>query len=215
MCIRDSIHSTMAELGAASVAFMWHWLARQSTSAPPRPPGRVLISGQLTEGRTVSLRCWRAEDIQAQHTVVSVLQDTASLAFLPWDTVHTLDEASTWIANFQQPGQGECIGVYLASTETTATPVGFAILHAEGAEAQIGYALTPSARGQGLGSAVVRLLCAHVFCSLGHVKAVGAGCEIENAASVRVLSKGGFEQTQPGRFVLTKERWASALKLRE
>ncbi|ADV68679.1 GNAT family N-acetyltransferase [Deinococcus maricopensis] len=59
---------------------------------------------------------------------------------------------------------------------------------------EIGYGLTPDARGRGLATEAVGALCAHLL-SQDVIRAVTAETTPENAASQRVLQKVGFRQT--------------------
>lgn len=85
-------------------------------------------------------------------------------------------------------------GMYLIVRAADGLVVGDIGFHAppdERGVAEIGYGLAPSARGQGLASRAVRLLCAWGF-QQPNLAAVIAETSVQNLASIRVLAACGF-----------------------
>ncbi|HTN96252.1 MAG TPA: GNAT family N-acetyltransferase, partial [Nordella sp.] len=93
------------------------------------------------------------------------------------------------------------------------------------AHPELGYWLGEPYWGRGYMSEAVTAVVDHAFDVAGHERLI-SGCRLQNLASRRVLEKAGFEHSGPyeidslllkakvpgHRFVLTRERWESAVR---
>ena len=80
--------------------------------------------------------------------------------------------------------EGECVG-----------DIGLQVSTHNAQEADIGYALLPQAQGKGYAQEALTAICEHGFSTLG-LQAINAWVLADNAGSVRLLEKLGFNRTQ-------------------
>ncbi|MFF4210890.1 GNAT family N-acetyltransferase [Streptomyces sp. NPDC001796] len=145
-------------------------------------PERIELSG---EG--LVLRDWTEVDLAA----MPELFDHPDIAY--WTPiVSPFDEAAArarLVRDRQLRAEGTTI--LLAITVDGGAPLGEVMLRRTREGAELGYAVGPAHRGQGLAARAVRVMAAYAFEQLG-ARQVILELEAENAASVAVATKTGF-----------------------
>ncbi|MFI8824260.1 GNAT family N-acetyltransferase [Streptomyces sp. NPDC053431] len=151
-----------------------------STSSPF--PDRIELRG---EG--LVLRDWTEADLSAMPD----LFDDPDVAY--WTPiVSPFDEAAArarLVRDRQLRAEGTTI--LLAITTDGSAPLGEVMLRRSPEGTEIGYAVGPAHRGQGLAARAVRVIAAYAFEELGADQVI-LELEAENAASVAVATKAGF-----------------------
>lgn len=149
------------------------------TSSFPEP---IELSG---EG--LVLRDWTEADLAA----MPELFDHPDIAY--WTPiVSPFDEAAARarLARDRQL-RAEGTAILLAITVDGGAPLGEVMLRRAPEGTELGYAVGPAHRGQGLAARAVRVMAAYAFEELG-ARQVILELEAENAASVAVATKAGF-----------------------
>ncbi|MEV6163483.1 GNAT family N-acetyltransferase [Streptomyces sp. NPDC052052] len=152
---------------------------RSTTSSFPE---RIELSG---EG--LVLRDWAEADL----TAMPELFDHPDIAY--WTPiVSPFDEAAA-LARLDRSRQlrWEGTAILLAITVDNGAPLGEVMLRRAPEGTEIGYAVGPAHRGQGLAARAVRVMTAYAFEQLGAEQVI-LELEAENAASVAVATKAGF-----------------------
>lgn len=171
------------------------WHASLSAGDPMTPQNPWLTPKPL-EDRSIRLRPWRAEDIDA-------LEDRDDPGhWMPSRSVLGRETFPAWLERRAElMATGMAIEWCIADLETDRA-LGSAVLFSRegpltGDAAEIGYQLLPSARGRGVAQAAARLV---VDFALAPAAAGGLGLRrlvaetaADNAASNRVLAASGFE----------------------
>ncbi|MER6976599.1 GNAT family N-acetyltransferase [Streptomyces carpinensis] len=145
-------------------------------------PERIELSG---EG--LVLRNWTEADLAA----MPELFDHPDIAY--WTPiVSPFDEAAAR-ARLDRGRQlrAEGTAILLAITVDGGPPLGEVMLRRAPEGTEIGYAVGPAHRGQGLAARAVRVMAAYAFEQLGAEQVI-LELEAENAASVAVAIKAGF-----------------------
>ncbi|MEU3404580.1 GNAT family N-acetyltransferase [Streptomyces sp. NPDC006670] len=145
-------------------------------------PERIELSG---EG--LVLRDWTEADVSA----MPGLFDHPDIAY--WTPIVTpFDEtaARTRLVRDRELRR-EGTTILLAITLDGATPLGEIMLRRAPEGTEIGYAVGPAHRGQGLAARAVRVMAAYAFEQWGAERVI-LELEAENAASVAVAGKAGF-----------------------
>ncbi|MFF2806387.1 GNAT family N-acetyltransferase [Streptomyces sp. NPDC058000] len=145
-------------------------------------PERIELSG---EG--LVLRDWTEADLAA----MPELFDHPDIAY--WTPiVSPFDEAAAR-ARLDRDRQlrAEGTAILLAITVDGGAPLGEVMLRRAPEGTELGYAVGPAHRGQGLAVRAVRVMAAYAFEQLG-VDQVILELEADNAASVAVATKAGF-----------------------
>ncbi|MFE1791398.1 GNAT family N-acetyltransferase [Streptomyces sp. NPDC059525] len=153
-----------------------------SSSSTSSLPERIELSG---EG--LVLRDWAEGDLAA----MPELFDHPDIAY--WTPiVSPFDEAAARarLVRARQLRQ-EGTTILLAITVDSGAPLGEVMLRRAPEGTEIGYAVGPAHRGQGLAARAVRVMAAYAFEQWG-VRQVILELEAENAASVAVAGKAGF-----------------------
>ncbi|MGV9348008.1 GNAT family N-acetyltransferase [Streptomyces spiralis] len=146
-------------------------------------PQRIELSG---EG--LVLRDWTEADLAA----MPELFDHPDIAY--WTPiVSPFDEAAAR-ARLDRDRQlrTEGTAILLAITVNGGAPLGEVMLRRAPEGTELGYAVGPAHRGQGLAVRAVRVMAAYAFEQLGAEQVI-LELEAENAASVAVATKAGFE----------------------
>ncbi|GGU43414.1 acetyltransferase [Streptomyces albospinus] len=145
-------------------------------------PERIELSG---EG--LVLRDWTEEDLAA----MPELFDHPDIAY--WTPiVSPFDEAAARARlDRDRRLRAEGTAVLLAITVDGGAPLGEVMLRRAPEGTEIGYAVGPAHRGQGLAARAVRVMAAYAFEQLGAGQVI-LELEAENAASVGVANKAGF-----------------------
>ncbi|GAA2390286.1 hypothetical protein GCM10010420_12500 [Streptomyces glaucosporus] len=152
------------------------------SSATPPFPDRIELAG---EG--LVLRDWTEADLAAMPD----LFDHPDIAY--WTPiVSPFDEAAARARlDLARRLRAEGTTILLAITVDGRAPLGEVMLRRAAGAMEIGYAVGPAHRGQGLAVRAVRVMAAYAFERLG-VGQVILELEAENAASVAVATKAGF-----------------------
>ncbi|MEV5971871.1 GNAT family N-acetyltransferase [Streptomyces sp. NPDC051921] len=152
------------------------------TSTPSPFPARIELKG---EG--LVLRDWTEADLAAMPD----LFDHPDIAY--WTPiVSPFDEAAArarLVRARQLRAEGTTI--LLAITTDGSAPLGEVMLRRAPEGTEIGYAVGPAHRGQGLAARAVRAMAAYAFEELGAEQVI-LELEAENAASVAVATRAGF-----------------------
>ncbi|MFF0794453.1 GNAT family N-acetyltransferase [Streptomyces spiralis] len=138
-------------------------------------------------GEGLVLRDWTEADLAA----MPELFDHPDIAY--WTPiVSPFDEAAAR-ARLDRARQlrAEGTAILLAITVDGGAPLGEVMLRRAPEGTELGYAVGPARRGQGLAARAVRVMAAYAFEQLG-VEQVILELEAENAASVAVATKAGF-----------------------
>jgi RimJ/RimL family protein N-acetyltransferase len=151
-----------------------------STTSPF--PERIELSG---EG--LVLRDWTEADLAA----MPELFDHPDVAY--WTPIVSPFDAGAALARLSRARQlrAEGVAVVLAITLDGGAPLGEVMLRRAAEGTELGYAVGPAHRGQGLAARAVRVMAAYAFDQLGAEQVI-LELEAENAASVAVAAKAGF-----------------------
>jgi RimJ/RimL family protein N-acetyltransferase len=152
------------------------------SSSMPSFPERIELKG---EG--LVLRDWTEADL----TAMPELFDHPDIAY--WTPlVSPFDEAAARVRlDRVRQLRAEGTAVLLAITVDGGAPLGEVMLRRAPEGTEIGYAVGPAHRGQGLAVRAVRVMAAYAFEQMGAEQVI-LELEAENAASVAVATKAGF-----------------------
>ncbi|MGV9245470.1 GNAT family N-acetyltransferase [Streptomyces sp. NPDC003710] len=145
-------------------------------------PERIELSG---EG--LVLRDWTEADL----SVMPELFDHPDIAY--WTPIVSPFDAAAARARLERDRQlrAEGSAILLAITVDGGVPLGEVMLRRAPEGTELGYAVGPAHRGQGLAARAVRVMAAYAFEQLGAEQVI-LELEAENAASVAVATKAGF-----------------------
>lgn len=145
-------------------------------------PDRIELTG---EG--LVLRDWTEADLAAMPD----LFDHPDIAY--WTPMASpFDEAAARARLYRdRQMRAEGTTILLAITVDGCVPLGDVMLRRTPEGTELGYAVGPAYRGQGLAARAVRVMAAYAFEQLG-AEQVTLELEAENAASVVVATKAGF-----------------------
>ncbi|WP_018548958.1 GNAT family N-acetyltransferase [Streptomyces sp. LaPpAH-108] len=152
-------------------------------SGTPSPfPERIELTG---EG--LVLRDWTEADLDA----MPELFDHPDIAY--WTPIVSPFDAVAARARLERDRRlrAEGTAILLAITVDGRAPLGEVMLRRAPEGTEIGYAVGPAYRGQGLAARAVRVMAAYAFGHLGAEQVI-LELEAENAASVAVATKAGF-----------------------
>lgn len=152
------------------------------SSAVPPFPARIELSG---EG--LVLRDWTEADVSAMPD----LFEDPDVAY--WTPIVSPFDGQAAAARVETARKLRAEGrtILLAITVDGGAPLGEVMLRRLPDGAELGYAVGPAHRGQGLAARAVRIMAAYAFEQLG-LERVVLELEAENAASVAVATKAGF-----------------------
>ncbi|KUN35512.1 GNAT family N-acetyltransferase [Streptomyces longwoodensis] len=153
-----------------------------SSTASPFPE-RIRLTG---EG--LVLRDWTEADVPA----MPALFDHPDIAY--WTPiVSPFDEEAAWARlDRDRHLRADGTAMLLAVTVDGGAPLGEVMLRRAPEGTELGYAIGPAHRGQALAVRAVRVMAAYAFEELGADRVV-LELEAENAASVAVATKAGFQ----------------------
>ncbi|WP_328673669.1 GNAT family N-acetyltransferase [Streptomyces sp. NBC_00328] len=145
-------------------------------------PERIELTG---EG--LVLRDWTEADL----TAMPELFDHPDIAY--WTPLVSPFDAAAARARLDRDRQFRAEGtvILLAITVDGGAPLGEVMLRRAPEGTEIGYAVGPAHRGQGLAVRAVRVMAAYAFEQMGAEQVI-LELEAENAASVAVATKAGF-----------------------
>jgi len=149
------------------------------------------------ETKRLWLRWPRANDATAVTAFVSLPEVARMTANIPHP--YPPREADRFILKSRaENAAGTAIHLALAQKTAARPVIGLiSVVMTEGDEAEIGYALAPTAWGQGFATEAVRTLVDTVF-NLTEVARIRANLRLGNVASRRVLEKAGFAYIDTG-----------------
>ncbi|MEU3606887.1 GNAT family N-acetyltransferase [Streptomyces sp. NPDC035033] len=152
------------------------------SSAVPPFPARIELRG---EG--LVLRDWTEADVPAMPD----LFDHPDIAY--WTPIVSPFDHAAAVTRLERDRRMRADGttVLLAITVDGHAPLGEVMLRRLPDGGEIGYAVGPAHRGQGLAVRAVRVMAEYAFDELGMERVV-LELEAENAASVAVATKAGF-----------------------
>ncbi|MFD5517416.1 GNAT family N-acetyltransferase [Streptomyces sp. NPDC127066] len=152
------------------------------SSTMPSFPERIELSGQ-----GLVLRDWTEADL----TAMPELFDHPDIAYwTPLVSPFGEDAARARLDRARQL-RAEGTVVLLAITVDGGAPLGEVMLRRAPEGTEVGYAVGPAHRGQGLAARAVRVVAAYAFEQMGAEQVI-LELEAENAASVAVATKAGF-----------------------
>ncbi|MGK4582379.1 GNAT family N-acetyltransferase [Kitasatospora sp. HPMI-4] len=160
---------------------------------PVRPGQAVLLTGPR-----LALREFHhtPRDVDALYAVFGDPEAARYLAFEPGDHDMCADQIELYIEQAEADPRTDyrlAVTVLADDEPGYATPIGTAVLSlGDHRSATLGYALRRDSWGQGYASEITALLCEFAFGTLG-LHRLAARVDPENAASVRVLTKAGFQ----------------------
>ena len=142
----------------------------------------------MIQSERLTLREFRGDDFDAVHSYAC---DVEVVRYMPWGP-NTEDETRTFLERAQSYASADPrTGYELAVVETSADRlIGGIGLDANDQQGVLGYCFARPAWGQGFATEAARLILDFGFETLG-IHRVRAGCDSENAASLRVLEKIG------------------------
>ncbi len=150
----------------------------------PTPP--------LSDG-VITLRPWTQADIPA---LVEMCNDPQTVRFTTVPTPYTATDAEDWLTTHAiNLASGESVSFAVVDRLNEA-PIGSIGLHllnstAVTGAAEVGYMTAPPARGRGVITRAVPLVCEWAFARLG-IERVQLTTHLDNPASQRVAAKCGF-----------------------
>ncbi|MFB7666592.1 GNAT family N-acetyltransferase [Kitasatospora sp. NPDC056138] len=160
---------------------------------PAEPGGAVLLTGPRLAIREFH---HTPADVDALYAVFGDPEAARYLPFEPRDRETCADQIELYVEQAEaDPRTGYRLAVtVLADDEPAyATPIGTAVLDlGDHRSATLGYALRRDTWGRGYASEITSVLCEFAFRTLG-LHRLAARADPANAASVRVLTKAGFQ----------------------
>jgi RimJ/RimL family protein N-acetyltransferase len=150
----------------------------------------ITLPEPMLQDATVGLRPWRELDIPV---IVAMSRDPDVLRFTNMPRPYGEDDAGIWLA--LQParlraGDGAAFAIVEPPGDRPLGGIGVRVLHGRGI-AEIGYHVSPEARGRGLATAALRLLSAWSLQTLP-VARLQLTTHLDNPASQRVAEKAAY-----------------------
>lgn len=141
----------------------------------------------------IRLRPWREADTEA---VTEACSDPLVARFIPTVPVpYTEDDARSWLTSHEPnrlAGRRLELAINQASSEAVLGAIG-AQIDRSALTANVGYWLTPSARGHGCATTSLRLLCAWLFETFD-LSRIDLNTDVDNVGSQRVAQRCGFQK---------------------
>lgn len=138
------------------------------------------------------IRNFRVDDVDAYW---AIRNDPSVAEFQSWSLPYPIEKSKEHVARFLElakPTDGESFGYVIADPVTNAMLGDIVvILGWAGRSAEIGYSLTPRARGRGIATDAVREIIEHLFDVVG-VTRISASLHPDNVASMMLLERLGF-----------------------
>jgi RimJ/RimL family protein N-acetyltransferase len=148
----------------------------------------LLLDEPLTDG-VVTVRHWRDEDVPA---IVAAVQDPEIPRWTSIPERYTAAESRAFMAELRPAmAGGERCAFGVIEGGEVAGAIGFPRLSWENGRAEVGYWLAAHARGRGLATRAVALVCEWGFavCGFNRIELVAS---TENPASQAVAERAGF-----------------------
>jgi RimJ/RimL family protein N-acetyltransferase len=150
----------------------------------------VIALPSLLDDGHAGLRPWREGDVAA---ILAMSRDPDTIRFTNVPDPYDEDSVRIWLA--LQParlraGDGAAFAVVELPSQDALGAIGVRVLHGRGI-AEIGYHMSPEARGRGLATAALRLLSDWSFATLP-VARLQLTTHVDNPASQRVAEKAGY-----------------------
>jgi RimJ/RimL family protein N-acetyltransferase len=149
----------------------------------------LLLDQPLTDG-TVTVRHWTRDDIPA---IVAAASDPEIPRWTSVPSPYTAADAEGFLAALQPSMErGESCAFGVIADGAVAGAIGFPRLSWPDERAEVGYWLAAQARGRGIASRAVRLICAWGF-EMGFFR-IELMASTGNPASQRVAERTGFKR---------------------
>lgn len=187
--IEGSVRSLLVQRGERRDA----WVGSLRRGDPREPVNRWLAAAELAGGG-VRLRPFRDSDADA---VVEACTDPTTRHWLGGLPDPYTEEVALGYIRSREEQHATAAGVYWCAADTYDACVGsFGLMSIDLAagSAEVGYWVHPAARGRGVATTAVRLVCAYAFGELG-LRRVDLRAASTNAASRRVAERAGFRPT--------------------
>ena len=141
------------------------------------------------------LRTFRDSDLEL---LLAYRNDPDVYRFQGWKTPFLREDAAEFIVKMKaatpgMPGEWLQLAIERKDTGGMIGDIAFHLTKSNPRMAYLGYTLSRSAWGQGYASEAVRKMLDYLFCVLGLHRVV-ADCDVENAASIRLLERLGFRR---------------------
>jgi RimJ/RimL family protein N-acetyltransferase len=164
-----------------------------------------------SETERLILRPFRMEDAEA---FAAYRSDPQVAAYQGWEAPYSLEQARHFCAAMSQavpgiPGEWYQIALELKSNGEMIGELAFFILKGDERQAEIGFTLARRYHGQGYAGEAVERLLAHLL-GERRLHRVRANCDVENAASARLLERVGMRrEAHLVESLWFKGRWSS------
>lgn len=145
-------------------------------------------------------------DTRWTDAVAALVADPEVLRFTRIPEPPPIGFASTWIESYDK-GRADGTRAGFAAVDGAGTFVGLGLgvdIDREGAEAELGYIVTSQARGQGVGTAILRLLTDWGFAEL-EAKRLFLVIDVSNHASQRIAERCGYQREGVMRSIHVKQ----------
>jgi RimJ/RimL family protein N-acetyltransferase len=164
----------------------------------------LVLPEPLTDG-VVTVRHWRDEDVPA---IVAAVQDPEIPRWTSVPDGYTEADSLAFMADTRRAMRsGERCAFGVVEDGSVAGAIGFPRLSWENARAEVGYWVAAHARGRGVATRAVNLVCAWGFevCGFHRIELLAA---TENPASQAVAERAGFAREGVLRdYMVNKGRW--------
>ena len=157
----------------------------------------------------------RLEPLREAHlgAVAAMLSDPDVLRFTRVPDPTPADFPEQWLRTYEA-GRRDGTREAFAALDGDGRFVGLALafgIDREEAEAELGYIVTPGARGCGLGAAILRALTDWAFAAT-NVERIRLVVDVENSASLRVAERAGYVREGVKRRAYLKDgEWVDAV----
>ncbi|MFN7989336.1 MAG: GNAT family N-acetyltransferase [Thermoanaerobaculia bacterium] len=152
-----------------------------SDRRPLSPPGAF-------ETRRLRLRRPRPDDDEA---VFAYASDPAVTRLMDWPTHASIAPSRRFLADCARGWAAGTEFTWLVTLRPDDRALGAIACRPKPEAVEFGYVLHRDAQGRGLGTEAARAVVGWLWC-LPHVGRIEATCDVENAASARVLEKAGL-----------------------
>jgi len=139
----------------------------------------------------LTLRPPRLSDAQAIFDAYA--QDAEVTRYMVWSPHESVVETEEWLRGCVQGSESGARHPFIIESRADGRLIGMIELRPDGYKADFGYVLARSEWGKGYATEALRVLIEFAF-TLPGVRRVWAVCDVDNAASARVMEKAGLER---------------------
>ncbi len=153
----------------------------------------IILPDPLLSDGVITLRPWAQADVPA---LVEMCNDPQSVRFTTVPTPYTATDAEDWLTTHAinlAAGESASFAIVEQLTEPPIASIGLHLLTSTAVTgaAEVGYMTAPPARGRGVMTRAVQLVCEWAFQRLA-IERVQLTTHLDNPASQRVAAKCGF-----------------------